>query len=592
MQTHAIQPQALLRSVLLARPGQRLVVLGVSAAAAGVAVLVPYSQKRFVDEILAGLLATPWVWAAFGLTLVAQGLSQLSLWLAVKESLVTQKALADAAYARLLEGPGGLIGRRPAGEAVSLFAVDVPGAAAMFDQVLVMAGSMLFPLLVAPLALALLGIPLWSSLLVLAVLCLIHGFLARRQSAFFIRFKNLAAERTGRVAEWVQNMRTLRILGWMRYAEARILDVRTRETRNRKGMVTNGQVMNSISMASTYLLNIGAVAFLLRSRGPEGAPTAGELLSLLWIIGVYLQRPLRQFPWVLVIGMDSLTSLRRLREAFAVPVVQPLVNAPGAGPRVDPAAGGRAPVLEVRALRLESDGQVLLKDIDLSLRVGELVAVVGEVGSGKSLLLQSLLGATGAEFARYALDGEPTAGPVDPAVRSRFAYVPQEGFTMSATLRENVRLEYLDLGDPLPGDGSEELRSLKLAQFDPSEERIPSGLEAEIGERGVNLSGGQKQRISMARADFAGRSLLLLDDCLSAVDVDTEKRLVDELVCGEWAGSARLLVTHRMSILPRCDRVIFMEDGAVAMQGRFEQLLERSEKFRDFVRREAVKPYV
>jgi ABC-type multidrug transport system fused ATPase/permease subunit len=168
------------------------------------------------------------------------------------------------------------------------------------------------------------------------------------------------------------------------------------------------------------------------------------------------------------------------------------------------------------------------------------------------------------------------------------AYVPQEGFTMSATLRENVCIEYLsESGSTV--DDRRVLEALRLAQFDPASERVQEGLEAEIGERGVNLSGGQRQRISLARARYAERPIILLDDCLSAVDVDTERHLVDQLIAGAWAGRARVLATHRLSVLPLCDRVLFLEDGAITLQGTYDQLLERSEVFRDFVRREAVR---
>jgi ABC-type multidrug transport system fused ATPase/permease subunit len=239
---------------------------------------------------------------------------------------------------------------------------------------------------------------------------------------------------------------------------------------------------------------------------------------------------------------------------------------------------------------LESDGTPLLKDIHLKLKPGQLVAVVGELGSGKSLLLQSLIGATGARFRAFFVDGRATAGPLDPDVRRQMAFVPQEGFTMSATLRENVLFTYLKEGgaDDAVSDQLA-LASLRYAQFHPEKERVVDGLNAEIGERGVNLSGGQRQRVGLARAHYASRPIVLLDDCLSAVDVDTEKRLIDDLICGAWKDCARLLVTHRLAILPYCDQVIFLENGAISMQGSHRDLLRGSASYREFVQREEVK---
>jgi ABC-type multidrug transport system fused ATPase/permease subunit len=124
---------------------------------------------------------------------------------------------------------------------------------------------------------------------------------------------------------------------------------------------------------------------------------------------------------------------------------------------------------------------------------------------------------------------------------------------------------------------------LALAQFRIDGEHLQHGLETEIGERGVNLSGGQRQRVALARAHFLRRPVLLLDDCLSAVDVDTERRLISELIDGAWHDRTRLLITHRLSVLEKVDRVMFLEDGAIVASGTFEHLLATSQKVRDFV---------
>ncbi len=488
----------------------------------------------------------------------------------------------------MLEGPGGLVGRQPAGVAVSLFAVDIPGAAALLDQSLLMASSMIFPLVLAPIALhSFFGIPWWASIGSITALVLVNFLLARRQSRFFMAFKTLAAERTGLVSEWVQNIRTLRILGWVESAEKRIFELRQRETVNRKKMVTNGQIMNSIASSATFSLNLLAILLLLKIRqnaGHGAQPTPGELLALLWILGVFLARPLRQLPWMIVMTFDALSSLRRLEEAFAIPIAQPSrAQASGASASAEPPG---AYALEVEGLSLESDGKTLLRGIDLNLKKAALVAVVGEVGSGKSLLLHSLIGGTGARFHRFALHGEETNGPLDPKVRGKIAFVPQEGFTISATLRENVLFTYLDGALPGPAEDESLITSLLTCQFQPGKERITHGLDSEIGERGVNLSGGQRQRIGLARAHYSNRTVILLDDCLSAVDVDTERRLIQRLIGGAWKKHARLIATHRLSILPLCDEVLFLNDGQVEIRGTYEELLALSPRFREFVRRE------
>lgn len=588
MQSHRIHPHRLLPSLLLERLPWRILILFLSFSATVVGLLAPYAQKRFTEATMAGHSPVAWIFFAFACLIAYQALWQCNVWLATREGLITQKSLGDFSFHRLLEGPGGLIGRAPAGTAVSLFAIDVAGAAALLDQSLLMASSMIFPLFLAPIALhSLFGIPWWASIVSILSLAFVNYLLARRQSRFFMAFKALASERTGLVSEWVQNIRTLRILGWVGAAEKRIFELRRRETRNRKKMVTNGQVMNSIASSATFSLNVLAILLLLRIRASAGAaaePTPGELLSLLWILGVFLARPLRQLPWMLVMSFDAISSLRRLESAFAIPLARPCLTTSSGARREWPASEHYA--LEVRGLNLEAEGKSLLKNIHLQLRRGSLVGVVGEVGSGKSLLLHSLIGGTGARFDHFIIDGTTTEGPLDPSVRGRMAFVPQEGFTISATLRENVLFTYLDDKLPPAEVDARVKRSLAASQFRPVQERVPHGLDSEIGERGVNLSGGQRQRIGLARAHFVDRPIVLLDDCLSAVDVNTEKKLLDDLILGEWKNHTRVLATHRLSVLPLCDEVLFLAEGEIKLRGKHDELLALSATYREFVRRE------
>lgn len=199
------------------------------------------------------------------------------------------------------------------------------------------------------------------------------------------------------------------------------------------------------------------------------------------------------------------------------------------------------------------------------------------------MLVLSLAGETGATFSSFSFSD--AKGAVTDALaltvdqrRRRFAYVGQDGFVMSATLRENIMFRYGGSGDDVGV-----LRALELAQFRIDGEHLRNGLDTDIGERGVNLSGGQRQRVALARAHFLRRPILLLDDCLSAVDVDTERKLIDELIDGAWKDRTRILITHRLSVLEKVDRVLFIEDGQIAADGTFRELLAKSQKMRDFV---------
>lgn len=566
----------LLSQVIWSRFPWRLLILLTSFLAAVAGLAAPWFQKEFVDRLMG--VSSPWrlswfdgpeAWIilSFVCLLLAQGFSQLTSFMGAREALILQNRFARQLYRKMMELRADTMARRSLGEVVSLYATDVPGSTVFLDQTLPMGASTLFPLILAPFALHyLFDVPLLVVLGVIAFVIMVNTALAFRQSRFFYRFKQLAAERVGLVNEWVQNIRTLRILGWVERFEGRIFSTREVETDNRVRMVTNGQVMNSISTSVTFVLNIAALGVLTLTSTRSLTP--GEILALLWILAVFLTRPFRQMPWFFTFGFDAWTSLRRLQGFIDTPNNETSTAGVSRLDRTDPSAA-----LEVEGLRLEVGGHTLLDDLSFRLGSGEFVAVVGEVGSGKSLLLLSLLRETGARFHRYALDGRDALAMDNQEIRSHFAFVPQEGFIMSATLRDNVAFEY----ETTPLDDPRVLHSLGKAEFSLNEERVESGLAAEIGERGVNLSGGQRQRVSLARVHFAGSKILLLDDCLSAVDVDTEEKLVRGLLRGDWRHGTRLLVTHRLSVLPHVDRILFLKEGRIAAQGTFTELLMNPE---------------
>lgn len=576
--------RSLFSEVAFTRFHARIYILLSSLIAAIFGLLGPFFQKEFID-LLTGVpsklhvleISSPlwYILAAFICVLASQGFSQLTNYLSVKEALYMQRVFAERLYDKTLNLRVDTMSHRPVGEIVSLYATDVQGATVFLDQTLPAGCSTIFPLVLAPFAISILfDVPLWPTIFVMLGITCLNTFMAFRQSRFFFNFKQLAAERIGLVNEWIQNIRTIRILGWISHFEDNIFAKREVETRNRVLMVTNGQLMNAISSSITFILNVVALGSLVLYS--KHTLTSGELLALLWIVGIFLTRPFRQMPWFFTFAFDSWTSLKRLEEFFATKNNQTESN------ENHKTAAERARdemyALQVRGLNLRIGRRHILKDIDLDVKNGEFVAVVGEVGAGKSMLLLSLLRETGANFDSYRIGAENALEKTFDEVRGNFAYVPQEGFIMSATLRENVAFLY-DIEperDPLVEE------SLRLAQFDLGTERVEKGLNTEIGERGVNLSGGQRQRVSLARVHFHDAPILLLDDCLSAVDVDTELKLFEQLLVGAWEGRTRLLVTHRLSALNRVDRILFMEEGRIVDQGTFEELLARNEKFREY----------
>lgn len=566
----------LTKFILLHRFQMRLLIIALSLVSTCLGILSPYFQKIFIDllvyhknylpdffSITSPLQA---ISAAALCLILAQGLSQLSQFVGLKESLHMQKKLAQKIYHQMMHLKLDTMTKKPLGEIVSLYATDIPSSTVYLDQTLPSGASTFFPLIITPIVLVnFFNTPVSLTILLILFISAINTLLAFRQSKFFYLFKKLAGERLGLVNEWVQNIRTLRILGWTEIFEFKIIRKRIVETDNRVSMVTNGQLMNSITTTFTFLLNVSTIGLLVFYYKRNLSP--GEIFALLWILGVFLTRPFRQMPWFFTFAFDSATSIQRIEEFLNLKnkfyhSYPELVN-----------QENQESMLSVRNLKLEIQKRKILDINSFLVKKGELVMIVGEVGSGKSLFLYSLLGETNCTWDEYKINSTKTKN-----WRELFSFVPQEGFIVSTNLRDNVYLEY----ETSTTQDDKVLQSLNRSEFQKDLETLENKLDTEFGERGVNLSGGQRQRINIARADFANAEILLLDDSFSAIDVETENKLIANLLLKEWKSKTIIMTSHRLSLLPFADRIIFLKEGKIKNEGTFDELTKKDSEFRSF----------
>ena len=258
----------LIRNILLSRLPFRLLILFASILAAGLGLGASYFQKSFIDEIVLGdFSGSLWIYQSLGFAflcfLVASFLSQLTLYLGYREALISQRKISETLYQHALRLKSESLEKRTVGETVALYATDIPASTILLEQTLPYGASTFFPILLSPIALNyMIGTSLIEVYILVFLVAALNTALAFRQSGFFYTFKQLAAERVSKVNEWLQNIRSLKILNWIEPFEDRILDVREKETINRIKMVTNGQMMNAITSHATFVFNIAA-GFLL-----------------------------------------------------------------------------------------------------------------------------------------------------------------------------------------------------------------------------------------------------------------------------------------------------------------------------------------
>uniref|UniRef100_A0A8C0BYX7 Multidrug resistance-associated protein 1 n=1 Tax=Buteo japonicus TaxID=224669 RepID=A0A8C0BYX7_9AVES len=238
-------------------------------------------------------------------------------------------------------------------------------------------------------------------------------------------------------------------------------------------------------------------------------------------------------------------------------------------------------IVEVRLQSLTAEGCIVVKNatfswsrndppslnsINFTVPEGSLVAVVGQVGCGKSSLLSALLG-----------EMDKKEGYV--VVKGSVAYVPQQAWVQNATLEDNIIF-----GREM--NESRYKRVIEACALLPDIEILPTGDKTEIGEKGVNLSGGQKQRVSLARAVYCNADVYLFDDPLSAVDAHVGKHIFEKVIGpkGILKNKTRVLVTHAINYLPQMDSILVMCDGEISEMGSYQELLKQDGAFAEFLR--------
>jgi ATP-binding cassette subfamily B protein len=220
-----------------------------------------------------------------------------------------------------------------------------------------------------------------------------------------------------------------------------------------------------------------------------------------------------------------------------------------------------------------------IKDFSLKIRKGEKVAIIGKTGSGKSTIAQLMLRMYDPQKGNIFYDGVSIKEINLKMLRSQISYVPQDVFLFSDSVENNIGF---GLVNPLKEKVVEAAANAVVAREIDS---FPQKYDTMIGERGVTLSGGQKQRISIARALIKEHEITVFDDCLSAVDAKTENEIISNLYQYLHQKTA-VIITHRIFSLFSFDKIILLEDGAIAEEGTHQSLLERNGLYAEMYRRQ------
>ncbi|KAL3103423.1 hypothetical protein niasHS_002609 [Heterodera schachtii] len=447
---------------------------------------------------------------------------------------------------------------RTIGEIVNIMSVDIQRFQDMTPFVMLFWSAPLQVVLALFFLWRLLGLSILSGLVTLIAFGFLNTKLTVAMRTYQQKQMVLKDERLKLMNEMLNGIKILKLYAWEGSIEKRILSIRKREVNILRQLSFLHAFVSLCWACAPFLVAVFTFATYLIIDPQHNILTPQITFVAISLFNI-LRFPIAIFAMIGSQAIQTAVSNRRLKHFLAAEEMEPLLR-------------GRATseisiTIRNADFAWEKDRSLVLKDINLSVRKGTLLAIVGRTGSGKSSLLSAMLGELYRQSGENSLNGS-------------VAYVPQQAWIQNMTLENNVLFGH-------EFDSDRYQRVLDVCALRQDLAVLPAGDQTEIGEKGINLSGGQKQRVSLARAAYSDADIYLLDDPLSAVDVHVGAHLFDKLISsdnGLLKGKTRVLVTHSLSVLKHCDQIVVIKDGSVAQMGTYSDLLAGSGDFSDLIR--------
>ncbi|XP_041829097.1 ATP-binding cassette sub-family C member 3 isoform X2 [Melanotaenia boesemani] len=403
-----------------------------------------------------------------------------------------------------------------------------------------------------------LGPSVLAGVAVMIMLIPFNAVIAMKTRAYQVEQMQYKDARIKLMNEILNGIKVLKLYAWENSFKEKVLAIRQKELNVLRKTAYLGALSTMAWTSAPFLvaLTTFAVYVTVDENNVLDAEKAFVSLSLFNI----LRFPLNMLPQVISSLVQTSVSLKRIQNFLSHDELDL-----DSVDRKNTATDFTVTVVNGK-FTWDKEEPPVLHNINVMVPQGSLLAVVGQVGCGKSSLISALLG----EMEK--LEGEVS-------IRGSVAYVPQQAWIQNATLRDNI----------LFGKSYNEQKYrcvLEACALTPDLEVLPGGDMTEIGEKGINLSGGQRQRVSLARALYSDADVYLLDDPLSAVDAHVSKHIFDNLIGPEGVlkGKTRILVTHGISFLPQVDNIMVMVDGRVSEMGSYQELLDQNGAFSEFLR--------
>eukprot|EP01107_Rhizomastix_libera_P008974 TRINITY_DN246_c1_g1_i8.p1 TRINITY_DN246_c1_g1~~TRINITY_DN246_c1_g1_i8.p1 ORF type:complete len:1226 (+),score=364.57 TRINITY_DN246_c1_g1_i8:140-3679(+) len=472
------------------------------------------------------------------------------------------------------------------GQMVNLLSTD---AQVFMDTLTFLNMGLTAPLMVIAITILLainIGVFCFIPLVICCIALPLNGLIAKRLSSSSILFQKCTDHRVNLLNELIHSIRVIKYYAWEKPFEERIDKARKEEI---AAVLSYGRYKSLMLVVMIVITPIAVLATFTWYALSGHDLTPGKVFSVYSLVFI-LKTPFTFAGYIMSNAMQWKVSLKRMEEFLLRPDLN--TKTPTSDATKDhikdkkcefksssglfsmstliPKTQSKRQLNEevsisiVNATFKFADGATAMENFSLDVRKGELVMIIGAVGSGKSTILNCMLGQL-----------ETACGSVN--LSSKVAYVPQKAWILNATVKDNILF-----GKPF--DEEKYQKALYASALSEDLKIIPGGDLCEIGERGITMSGGQKQRISIARAIYSERDIYLFDDPLSAVDVHVGTHIFEKCITGELNEKTKVLVTNQLQYLPMADRIILIDGNSVKAWGTYEDIFATGTDLASFIK--------
>lgn len=537
-----------------------------SAVYVGLSLYVPILAGRAIDNIIApGSVDYAQIMLELTKIAVVAAIAALAQWLMnIINNSMTYNVVKDMrteAFDRLMKLPLSYIDAHPYGETVSRIIADVDqfadglllGFSQLFTGILTIIGTLIFMLSV--------NAPITLAVVILTPLSLfVARFIARRTHSMFARQGEDRAEQTAFVEEMIGNQKVVQAFAHEQANEERFDEINKRLSESSLQAIFYSSITNPATRFINSLV-YAAVGLTGALAAVAGSITVGGLSAFLSYANQYT-KPFNEISGVITEFQNALVCAERI---FAL-IEEPTEEPDAADARVLDHAEG---IVRANAVAFSyAADRPLIKCLDLNVKSGERVAIVGPTGCGKTTLINLLMRFYDVNAGSISVDGTDIRNITRHSLRRNYGMVLQETWLKEGTIRDNIVM-----GKP---DATEEeiIAAAKAAHSHGFITRLPKGYDTVIGEDGGSLSQGQKQLLCITRVMLCLPPMLILDEATSSIDTRTEQH-IQHAFARLMQGRTSFIVAHRLSTIKNADMILVMKDGDIIEKGKHDELVAR-----------------